>query len=152
MSLLKYCIKNEDDFLCPVGKSTRQLYCGEINDDKNEQAHAREERGDIQPHSNSWVSSCAFVITSIICTIHLEIITIIVDIEVRKRRLHNFARQGTIQKEEGRDSKDSFQTEIVLKDFAKKLDVWNIITSQERVVIDKPSKKRKKEKMQRRKT
>ena len=44
---------------------------------------------------------------------------IIVDIEVRKRRLHNFARLGTIQKEERRDSKDSFKTEIVVKDFAK---------------------------------
>ena len=41
---------------------------------------------------------------------------IIVDVEVRKRRLHNFARQGTIQKEERRDSKDSFKTEIVVKD------------------------------------
>ena len=44
---------------------------------------------------------------------------IIVDIEVRKRRLRNFARQGTIQKEERRDSKDAFKTEIVVKDFAK---------------------------------
>ena len=42
---------------------------------------------------------------------------IIVDIEVRKRRLHNFARQGTIQKEERRDSKESFKT--VVKDLPK---------------------------------
>ena len=43
----------------------------------------------------------------------------IVDIEVRKRRLHNFARQGTIQREERIDYKDSLKTEIVMKDFAK---------------------------------
>ena len=44
---------------------------------------------------------------------------IIVDIEVRKRRLHNFARQGTVQREERRDAKESFKTEIVVKDLPK---------------------------------
>ena len=44
---------------------------------------------------------------------------IILDIEVKKRRLHKFARQGKIQKEEKRDFKDSLKTEIVLKDFLK---------------------------------
>ena len=48
---------------------------------------------------------------------------IIVDIEVKKWRLHNFARQGTIQKEEKRDFKDSVKTEIVVKDFLK----WYIL-------------------------
>ena len=44
---------------------------------------------------------------------------IIADIDVRKRRLHNFARQGTIQREERRDCKDSLKTEIVVKDLPK---------------------------------